>query len=147
MRPTCTPFKPLYQSHKMPLRFLSCGSSVHSPRWVYRLLSTPYLRLHSQAGVASSIIGVGYHDRGHRRPERAGKEASCVGYSIRPTRDCHHVRTHPRALHVPTTDEARGPSCLCLESCGVVASPGRRQWHRARGVIVHERSPATRCAR
>ena len=49
-------------------------------------------------------IVVSHHDREHCPPKRARKKASRVIYPIRLARDCHHVRTHPRALHASSTD-------------------------------------------
>ena len=64
------------------------------------------------SGPASYIVGVGYHRREYRPPKRACKEAPRVVYPICPARDCHHVFSHPRALHTPSTDSVRGQSAF-----------------------------------
>ena len=78
--------------------FVSSFAAVSIPIPFYPI-PTPSL-----TSWCASSVGMGYHDRGHRRPERARKEASCIAYPICPTRDCHHVRAHPRAPHISTGD-------------------------------------------
>ena len=90
---------------------------------------------------------MGYHHREYRPPKRAREEAPCIVYPVCSTRDCHRVRSHPRALRAPSGDFVRGPSCLCGQSRGAVESLGCHWWRRTRDVVDYERASATEHAR